>query len=154
MVPAGNPHLHPSVLTSFVRSILGIVIVLFFKSLAALFDPVHRRGGPVKWGLVTYTVVMFLLVTIGTALQLDTHSISYINNRGFPGVEGVLSPGPLGYQQFINPEAIAIIQNVVSNLNNWLADGFLVCSSLMPGPIIQESNAGSSSSIVAMSSTP
>ena len=79
---------------------------------------IHRR--PVKWGLVAYIVAMFLLVTIGTALRLGTHSVSYIDNRGFPGVEGVLSPGPLGYQHFIdvvNPEAIAIIQNVVSNLN-------------------------------------
>ena len=136
MVSAGNPHIRLSVLTSFVRLILGIVIVLFFKSIVALFDPVHRRGEPVKWGLVTYTMVMFLLVTIGTALQLDAYSISYIDNRNFPDVEGVIFPGPFGYQQLMNPEAIVIIPNAVSSLNIWLADGFLVRSSLMLGQVI------------------
>ena len=102
--------------------------MLFFKCMAALFDPAHRRGEPIKWGLVTYTVVMFSLATIGTALQLNTQSISYIDNRQFPGVEGVLAPGPITYQDFIAPKAITIVQNAVFILSNWLADGLLVSS--------------------------
>ena len=118
-----------SVLTPVVRFATGIVIVLFFKSIAALFDPVHRRGEPIKWGLVSYVVVMFLLVTIGTAMQLNVQSISYIDNREFPGAEGLPMPGPAGYQEIIvQPEAIDVIQNFVFALNNWLADGFLVSS--------------------------
>ena len=122
MVYARNPcpvHAH-SVL-------LGIVIVVFFKCIAALFDPVHRRGEPIKWGLVCYTVVMFLLVTIGTAMQLDVQSISYIDNRDFPGLGSAIPPGPVGYELwFIQPNAIVVIQNFLFVLSNWLADGFLV----------------------------
>ena len=114
-----------SVLTLFVRFIPGIVIVVSFKCITALFNPVHRRGEPIKWGLVSYTAVMFTLATIGTAAQLHVQSISYIDNREFPG-GGVFPPGPLGYQVFLNPNAIIIIQNTVLALSNWLADGLLV----------------------------
>ena len=115
-------------LTLPTSSILGILIMVFFRSMAALFNPDNRRGEPIKWGLVSYTVVMFSVVTLGTAMQLDVQSISYIDNREFPGAKGMSFPGPLGYQWFILPEAISIIQNILFVLNNWLADGFLVCS--------------------------
>ena len=118
-------------LTFFVRIILGIVIMLFFKCIVALFDPDNRRGGPIRWGLVSYTVAMFSLVTIGTATLLDVQSISYIDNREFPGVSGVLPPGPAGYQSFINPKATSITSNAVFVLSNWLAEGLLVSSFLL-----------------------
>ena len=98
-------------------------------------------------------MVMFSLVTLGTALQLDVQSISYIDNRKFPGVEGVFPPGPIGYQELINPNAVQVIQNVVLTSSNWLADGFLVSSLLVLRPLVQTPNAGSSGSIVAMLST-
>ena len=110
----------------FVRLTLGIIIILFFKCMVALFNPDYRRSGPIKWGLVSYTVVMFSLVTVGTAMQLDVLSLSYIDNRQFPGVAGVLLPGPLGYPELISNNAIVVIQNAVFVLSNWLADGFLV----------------------------
>lgn len=103
-----------------------MIIILFFKCIAALFDPVYRRGGDVKWGLVSYTAVMFSVVTVLTAVGLDIQSISYIDNRKFPGFENAIPPGPVGYQEFISPKARNIIQNVLFLLNNWLADGFLV----------------------------
>ena len=148
MVRARNPRLFHA--HSIFRLILGIVIVLFFKSIAALFDPVHRRGEPIKRGLVSYTVVMFLLVTVGTGMQLDVQSISYIDNRGFPGVEGVIPPGPVGYQELIQPEPIDFVQNIVFALSNWLADGFLV-SSLFDAVFTRPMpDVGSSSFIAAM----
>jgi hypothetical protein len=76
----------------FVRFILGILIVLFFQCMAALFNPANRRREGIKWGLVSYTVVMFSFVTVFTAMNLNIQSISYIDNREFPGVEGVLPP--------------------------------------------------------------
>ena len=106
-------------LTSPVRVILGIVVIVFFKSMAALFDPDHRRGETVKWGIVSYTVAMFSLVTVGTAAQFGVQSISYIDNREYRG-------GPLGYQLVIYSEAIDVIQNITFSLSVWLADGFLV----------------------------
>ena len=140
-------------LTPFVQLILGIVIVVFFKCIIALFDPAHRRGGPIKWGLVSYAVVMFFLVTIGTAMQLDVQSISYIDNRDFPGLGSVIPPGPVGYElRFIQPDAIVVIQNSLFVLSNWLSDGLLVSSSLMLST--HTANADSSSSIVAMLFTP
>ena len=102
--------------------------MLFFHCMAALLDPVNRRREGIKWGLVTYTVVMFSFVTVFTAMNLNVQSISFIDNREFPGVEGVLPPGPLGYQFFIYSRALSVIPNVMFLLNNWLADGLLVGS--------------------------
>jgi len=106
--------------------LLGIVIVVFFQCMAGLFHPANRRGEGVKWGLVSYTLAMFLFVTVYTAMNLNIESISYIDNREFPGVEGVLPPGPLGYRSFIYSKALSIAPNFMFFLNNWLADAFLV----------------------------
>ena len=104
--------------------------MLFFKCMAALFNPDHRGGERVKWGLVSYTVLMFSLVTVETTLLLDVQSLSYINYREFPGFEVLIPPGPYGYQLFISSEAISIVPSVMFLLNNWLADGLLVGPSL------------------------
>ena len=116
------------VLIAFIPSILGAVIAVFLQCMAALFNPIHRRGEPIKWGLVSYTVVMFSIVTIGAGINLQNQSVSYIDNREFPGIKGMLPPGPLGYQLFTDPEALEIVPNLMLVLNNWLADGFLVSS--------------------------
>ena len=50
-------------------SVLGIVVVLFFRCIAALLNSIHRREERIKWGLVTYTMVMFLLVTVGNTVH-------------------------------------------------------------------------------------
>ena len=94
--------------------------------MAALFNPAHRRGEPIKWGLVSYTMVMFSLVTVGTAAQFNAQSMSHIDNREFPGIGGMLPPGPTGYQELIATKAISITHNVVLVSSNWLADGLLV----------------------------
>ena len=117
-----------SVLTLFVRSILGVVIVLFFKCVAALFNPVYRGGERIKWELVSHIIVMFLFVTAGSAMELDIYSISRIDNREYPGVEGVIPPGPFGYRSFISSKALVIVPGVTVFLNNWLGDGLLVSS--------------------------
>ena len=109
--------------------------MLSFKCMATLFDPVHRRGSErIKWGLVSYTGVMFSLATVITAMNVNVISISYIDNRGFPGVEGVVPPGPYGYLMFIPSEAIEVIPDAMFNLSDWLADGLLV-SSLFRAPL-------------------
>ena len=100
--------------------------MLFFQCLAGLFNSVHRKGERIKWGLVSYTVVTFLIVTVGTAMNLDYQSASYVDNRDFPGVEGVSPPGPLTYQMSAPSNVLATIINVSFPLNNWLADGLLV----------------------------
>jgi hypothetical protein len=121
-LPLPRPSAH------FLRSIyfLGIVVVLFFRCMGALFNSAHRRRGGIKWGLVSYTVVMFAFVTVFTAMNDHAQSISYIDNREFPGVEGVFPPGPLGYQLSIYSNVLSIIPNLMFLLNNWLADGLLV----------------------------
>lgn len=116
-----------SALTSFGCSIiLGVVIVLFFQCMSALLNPVNSTRGGIKWPLVAYTVVMFSIVTLSNAIGLDIRSISYIDNREFPGVDGELPPGPVGYENLIIFEAISILPSITFFLNNWLADGFLV----------------------------
>ena len=103
--------------------------MLFSKCVAALFNPVHRRGEPIKWGLVSYTVIMFSLVTVETAMTLKIHSISYIDNRDFHGRDILQIPGPYGYQFSIPLDAMSIIPISVLILSNWLANGHLVGSS-------------------------
>ena len=70
--------------------------MVFLQCMAGLFDPVHRRGEPVKWGLVSYTVVMFSIITMITVMNFVIQSISYVDNRKFPGVEDLVPAGPTG----------------------------------------------------------
>jgi len=65
-------------------------------------------------------------VTVFTAMNLNIQSISYIDNREFPGVEGVLPPGPIGYQWSIYSNVLTVVPNLMFLLNNWLADGLLL----------------------------
>lgn len=88
---------------------------------------------------------MFSFVTVFTATNLDIQSISYIDNREFPGMDGVgsvLPPGPLGYQFFIYSKSISIGRSLMFLLSNWLADGLLV--SPVFNPIVQVSHPGCS----------
>ena len=104
--------------------------MLFFKCMIALLDPAHRGGEGIKWGLVFYTVMMFSFVTVYTAMNNNIQSDSYIDNRELLGVDGMLPPGPLGYQALIYSKPLSIIPNLMFLLNNWLADGLMVSSSL------------------------
>ena len=127
--PRSPPTRCPPLLTPFLWFIPGMAIVLSFKCMAALFNPVYRRGEPIKWGLVSFTMVMFSVATIGTAMNLNVRSIMYIDNREYPGAGGVILPGPLGYRWFISTSALTIIPNTMLFLTSWLGDGLLVGSS-------------------------
>lgn len=94
--------------------------------MGALLNPVNRTKGDVKWGLVVHTVAMLLLVTIDVAMSLDLQSISYIENREFPGIRGKIFPGPYGYQDLVCSKAINTVPSIMFQLNQWLADGLLV----------------------------
>ena len=105
--------------------------MLFFKCMAALLNPAYRAGGErIKWGPVSYTVIMFSVATVQTAVDLHIQSTSYIDNREFPGIVGEIPPGPIGYLMLAGHEALAILTNVMYFLNAWLADGLLVSSLL------------------------
>ena len=73
---------------------------MFFQCITALLDPANRRREGTKWGLIIYTVLMFSFVTICTGMGLNLISISFVDNRGFPGVGDRLPPGPVGYWFF------------------------------------------------------
>ena len=111
-----------SALTPFVGFIPGILIVLFFQCMAALLNPIHRRGWRIKWGLVFYTAVMFSVATVFTAMNLGVQFLSFFNYHGFAG------GGPLGYHMFIGPTVLRITPSLTFLLNNWLANGLLVTS--------------------------
>ena len=116
------------VLASFVRVILGMLVVLFFKCMTALLGPVYRKGEGIKWGLVSYTVIMFSLATLLTGMDINILSIAHIDNRNFPGVKGKYPPGPYGYFMSIYYKPINLIPTTAFVLVNWLADGLLVSS--------------------------
>ena len=105
--------------TLFVWFTLGMLIMLFFNCMIALFNRVHHRGEGIKWGLVSYTVIMFLLVTVYTATKGHILSISYIDNRDFPR-------GPWEYQVKTYQTVIPTVSRAAFTLNNWSADAFLV----------------------------
>lgn len=95
--------------------------------MSALLHPTGRTKEDIKWGLVAHTLAMFSAVTIYTTTNLNMPSIGYIDNRGFLG-DGVLFPGPLGYQFLVNSGAITITADTIFALNGWLANGLLVGS--------------------------
>ena len=74
---------------------------------------------------MTYTAVAFSFVTVLTAMDLDIQSVSYIDYREFPGGDS-LSPGPHGYLDLVNSNAINIVPNTMFLLNSWLTEGLLV----------------------------
>jgi len=141
-------HVRLSVLTPFVRFILGVLIVLFFNCMVALFKPANRRGQGIKWGLASYTVVMFSLVTVLTGIKGHILSISYIDNRNFDG-------GPDHYESAMAYKAMFVIPRAAQRLNNWLADGLLVGSLPVSAVTLPVPNADSSFSSTAVTySTP
>ena len=60
-------------------------------------------------------------------MSLDLQSVSYIDNREFPGADA-LPHGPYGYEGAVYAKAINLVPNVMFLLINWLADGVLVSS--------------------------
>ena len=119
------PYLH-AVLSVLTRFVLGVLAVLFFQCMAALLSPVNRKREGIRWGLVCYTVVMFACATvvIGTAQNLS--SLSFIDNREFPGIKGSFPPGPTGYQAMTCSGKAGLAPDIGFLLNYWLADGLLV----------------------------
>ena len=104
----------PSTRVQSVRFIPGMIIVVFFRRMTALFNPVYRKGEPIKpWWLVCYTVVWFSLATVLMGVNIDLLSIAYIDNREFPGFDGNLPPGPYGYQLFTTLGVLNVTTNVM-----------------------------------------
>ena len=127
---------YPSPRAEFVWLVPGIVIVLFFQCMTGLFDPANRRRDDIKWGLVSYTVVVFSFATVFTGSALNLGSLSFIDNREYPGsVARNIAPGPLGYQVIVFQEGISVIPSLSFLLGYWLADGLLVGSSFDPALI-------------------
>jgi len=102
----------------------GVVIILFFKCMSALFN---RTWRDIKWALVAHTTAMFSFVTIYTATYLHVQNISYIDNREFPSVDGVFIPGPIGYSDLLySKPRVRLITTIMFFLNSGLADALLL----------------------------
>ena len=94
--------------------------------MGTFFDSVSRGMRAVKWGLVVHTAVVFILVTISGGIYINYQLISYIGERGFPGADGVVPPGPLGYGFLTNYDGIEFVPALLFLLIQSLVDGFLV----------------------------
>ena len=127
---------------------LGIVIILFFQCMSALLDPVNRTKGEINWKFMAHTAAMFSFATIYIAMNLNIQSISFVDNREFPGIttSDVLPPGPVGYQWFLRSKPIGVATTPMIILNNWLADGLLVSVSDLTPP--QASNVNHSPALL------
>lgn len=98
----------------------GVVIVLFFRCMDALLNPINRKMEGLKWPLVAHTVAMFSFVTINCGMNLALQSFAYVDNRG-------PTPGPYNFEYctlYSNP--MNTIPEVMFFLNMWLADGLLL----------------------------
>ena len=115
--------------------------------MSALLNPVKGPREKTRWGLVAHTAAMFSFVTVYIATTLHTQSISYIDNREFPGADR-WSPGPLGYQFYIYSKPITVVPSLMFTLNQWLADGLLVSSVL--SSTVQLANLSHSTSSTAV----
>ena len=102
-----------------------MLIVLFFQCMAALLNPAHRKGEGIRWGLVSYTLATFSLVTVYTGMSLHLQSLAFIDNREYTDHDGTLL-GPLGYRSAMRLTVIDAVPNLMFCLNNLLADGLLV----------------------------
>ena len=98
-----------------------------------------RAGRGIRWGLVAHTAAMFSFVTIFTGTNMNLLSVSYIDNRAFPGNE-MVPPGPFGYQFLVFSEPINLTPYIMFFLNTWLADGLLV--SFAPTSVARLFNVG------------
>jgi len=99
--------------------------MLFFRCMAALLISANCRREGIEWGLVFYATALFSCATVAIGTGQNIASISFIDNREFPG-GGAFPSGPLGYQLMICSGAPGIAPDLATLLSYWLADGFLV----------------------------
>ena len=132
------------------RIILGIAVALFSQCIGALINPINTVGKGVRWWLVAHTVALFLFSTAGFTMNRYIVSTEYIDNRDFPGTNG-MPPGPIGYENTrFNIGPFEDVYTVMFPLNQWLADGLLV-SSILKSAAWVSYVVHSSSYIVAIS---
>lgn len=106
-------------------------MALFFKCIWALLNPANHTWRGIEWALAAHTVAIFPMFRIFYGIKLNAESISYINNRAFPGGAEIY-PGPTGYQGILNAKATAPVYEAIFPLSQWLADGLSV------GPILTQ----------------
>ena len=128
--------------------IVRIAIVLSFKCMTALFDPICRRGEPIKWGLVSYTVIIFSLVTVATGMQLNFQSISYIDNHAFPSRARFLLDRLGTNCAFTRRCLVFFRMSCFSRPIDWVMAFWSTLCLMLRSPV-HVSNAGSSSSSIA-----
>ena len=112
-----------------------------------MFNPIHRRGEGINWGLLSYTAVMFALATGFIATNLTVVFISLFET-------GFAQGGVLGSQMLAGPpilRALRITPSLMFLSISWLADGLLVSSLFDAGFAYPASNTATppSSCIVA-----
>lgn len=94
-------------------------------------SPANAVRRSVKWVLVAHSVALFSFLTVTVAMDRYWASAMYIDGREFPGTDGT-PPGPVGYDfAYFNAAPSITIYYAMFPLNQWLADGLLVCSILI-----------------------
>ena len=126
----------------------GIVIVLFFRCMDALFNSVNCPRRLIKWPLVAHTVAMFSILAVAAVIYVNARLVSYIDNQRFTGDDSLPFPGPLLYRDYIYSQANGVVLNIMIFLNACLANGLLVRSAFSSVP--QMSDTGYSSSYVGV----
>ena len=102
--------------------------------MSALLNPVYRTKKAIKWGLVAYTVAIFLFLTIGSTIHRDILSVTYIDEREY----GVAGPFEYLHVFDLSRDAMSLVPALTFPINQWLVDGLLV--SFASTPVAQVSN--------------
>ncbi|KIJ63973.1 hypothetical protein HYDPIDRAFT_154930 [Hydnomerulius pinastri MD-312] len=98
--------------------IYGVSLVLFVQCMVAFLKRTDVSS-PNRWGLMTYTLLMFSCSTIFVALDSTLFRNAFVDYRNYPG-------GPIGYSVATYDAPMSITANAFFMLANWLADGLLL----------------------------
>ena len=126
----------------------GIVIILFFRCMDALFNAANCPRRSIKWPLVAHAVAMFSILAVSAVIYINARLVSYIDNQRFTGDNGLEFPGPLLSRDYIYSQANSVVLNITIFLNACLADGLLVRSAFNSVP--QAPDTGYSSRYVGV----
>jgi len=100
---------------------------------------------------MAHTVAIFAAFTMFTVTSLAMLSICYVDDREFSKADTSFT-GPWGYLlDILYWKAINLIPNTMLLLNNWLADGILVCPPAISGAQAPDIRPSSSSTVATLS---
>ncbi|KAJ7744019.1 hypothetical protein DFH07DRAFT_978699 [Mycena maculata] len=93
--------------------------ILFTITVQTLLMFLRRGRNQIPWGLVTYSVFMFILASIGLGGNAKFNEMTFIDDRNIPG-------GPNAFTEEFFTTPVNLMAFVAYILMSWLADGLVL----------------------------